>query len=171
MFKKLLAYLNGSSRSAEILRFLIVGGLATVVDFFMMGITLYVFDSSLYPHFYNIFFGGGEPTLTAKLVGTGVGFLFGLLANYLLSIFFVFNEKGRSKTVKGFIVFTILSAIGLIIHEVGMYLLSDRLSMNEWIAKIVLTIVVLVYNYVTRKIFIFKKEKPENEVERDSSVL
>ena len=171
MFKRFLLYLNGKTRSAEILRFLIVGGLATVVDFFMMGITLYLFDRSLYPHFYNIFYGGGEPTTTAKLVGTGVGFIFGLIANYVLSIVFVFNEKGKSKTVKGFIVFTVFSAIGLLIHELGMYLLSAKLGMNEWIAKIILTIVVLVYNYISRKLLIFKKEKDENEVERDSSVL
>ena len=86
-------------------------------------------------------------------------------------IFFVFNEKGKSKTVKGFIVFTVFSAIGLLIHELGMYLLSAKLGMNEWIAKIILTIVVLVYNYISRKLLIFKKEKDENEVERDSSVL
>ena len=177
MFKKLIEFINRPTRLSEILRFLIVGGLATVVDFFMMGVTLYLFDSSIYPHFYNIFFGAtGEPTLTAKLVGTGVGFIFGLIANYLLSIFFVFNEKGKSKTVKGFVIFAVFSAIGLTLHEVGMYLFSDVWGMNEWVAKIILTIVVLVYNYVSRKLLIFKKVKEkggeiDEEDQSDNTLL
>ena len=160
MLKKLIEFINKPTLFCEILRFVIVGGIATVVDFLIMGVTLYIFDPSLYPHFYNVFYGGGEPSLAAKLVGTGVGFIVGLIANYVLSVVFVFNEKGRSRTLKGFLVFSIFSAIGLFIHELGMYLLSDVWSVNEWICKILLTFVVLFYNYVSRKIFIFKD--PEN---------
>ena len=161
MFKKLIEFINRPTLFCEILRFVIVGGIATAVDFFVMGVVLYIFDPSLYPHFYNVFIGGEEPSLIAKLVGTGVGFIFGLIANYVLSVIFVFNEKGKSKTVGGFILFTVFSAIGLLIHEFGMYLISDLLSVNEWITKIILTFVVLVYNYISRKIFIFKKEKTD----------
>ena len=146
----------GNKALAEIARFLIVGVIATLVDFFMAGVTLYIFDSSLYPHFYNVFFGGDDPTTLASCVSTGAGFLFGLLVNYLLSIFFVFEEKGSSKTGKGFLIFALLSAGGLAIHVIGMYIFVDIAGWNYWIIKILLTIVVLVYNYVTRKLIIFK---------------
>ena len=162
MLKRFIAFINKPTRTSEVLRFLIVGGLATVADFFVMGSVLYVFDPAIYPHFYNAFFGGtAEPSIVAKLMGTGVGFTVGLIANYVLSILFVFNEKGRSKTPSGFIKFAVFSVIGLLIHLLGMYLLSDRLSVNEWISKIILTIIVLVYNYVSRKLFIFRKEKDQ----------
>ncbi len=160
MFKKLLAFINQPTKFGEILRFVIVGGLATVIDFLAMGITLYLFEPSLYPNFYNVFFGAiGEPSTLAASFGTGLGFLFGLLANYLLSILFVFNEKGKSKTLKGFLVFTFFSAIGLLIHEIGMLVFFGELKINEWVVKIVMTLIVLVYNYITRKLFIFKKDK------------
>ena len=168
MFKKLLEFINRPTRAAEILRFLIVGGLATVVDMFMTGVTLYIFDPNLYPNFFNVFIGSAEPALIAKLVGTGVGFLFGLVANYVLSVIFVFNEKGKSKTTKGFLIFAFFSAIGLLIHEFGMYLLSDILGVNVWITKIVLTVVVLIYNYVSRKLFIFRKTGGDNKDENQS---
>ncbi len=163
MIKKLLNFINQQTLFGEIMRFVLVGGLATVIDFFVMGLTLYLLDSSIYPHFYNVFFGGGTPTNLNSAIGTGMGFLFGLAANYLLSIIFVFNEKGKSKTVKGAIKFTIFSVIGLIIHEVGMLVLFGKLKINEWIVKIAMTIVVLIYNYLTRKIFIFKNGNNSSE--------
>ena len=95
----------------EILRFIIVGGIATVIDYIFMGITLYFFDPSLDPKFYNIWIGGGEPSTIATVVGTGVGFCVSLIANYFLSILFVYEEKGSSKTVKGAILFAFLSII------------------------------------------------------------
>lgn len=148
----------GNRALAEIARFLIVGVIATVVDFFMAGITLYIFDPSLYPSFFNVFYGGGTATTLASCVSTGVGFLFGLVVNYILSIFFVFDEKGNSKTGLGFVIFALLSAGGLAIHVVGMWLLVDLAGWNYWLIKILLTVIVLVYNYITRKLIIFKKK-------------
>ena len=162
MFDKIKNFINQKTLFGEIMRFVLVGGLATVVDFLMMGITLYIFAPEKYPSFFNVFYGATEtPSVLAACFGTGVGFIFGLLANYLLSIVFVFNEKGNSKSAKGFLVFALFSAIGLGIHEAGMYLLNGLLFINEWVVKILLTLVVLVYNYVTRKLLIFKKTTPQ----------
>ena len=66
----------------EIVRFVIVGGLATVADMLVMGVVLYLFDPDLYPHFYNVWYGGGEPSTLATVVGTGAGFTVGLFINY-----------------------------------------------------------------------------------------
>ena len=150
----------------EIVRFVIVGGLATLVDMFVMGVVLYAFDSALYPHFYNVWYGGGEPSTLATVVGTGAGFLVGLLVNYVLSVLFVFIEKGKSKSAYGFIVFTVLSAVGLGIHLGGMYIGYDLLHINEWIVKIFLTAVVMVYNYVSKKLILFKKAKENTSLQK-----
>ncbi len=159
LYRLVLAICRGNRKLAEILRFCIVGGVATIVDFVAMGITLYIFDPSLYPNFFNVFYGGGTPTVLASCVGTGVGFIVGLVVNYLLSVLFVFDEKGSSKTLRGFMVFALLSAGGLAINVVGMYLFVDLAGWNEWLIKIMLTLIVLVYNYITRKLIIFRKDK------------
>lgn len=143
----------------EIFRFLIVGGIATVIDMVTMGVVLYLFDPDLYEHFYNVFYGGGEPSVLATVVGTGCGFIVSFFANYFLSVIFVFSEKGNSRNFKGFFYFFILSLIGLIIHLVGMYIGYDLLHINEWIVKIALTVIVMVYNYVTKRILIFNKKR------------
>ena len=170
MFQKLKLFINQKTLFGEIMRFIIVGGLATVVDFVAMGVTKYIFEPSKYPSFFNVFYGATEsPSVLANCFGTGIGFIFGLIANYILSIIFVFNEKGNSKSVKGFILFAFFSAIGLGIHILGMYLMNGLMLWNEWIVKIVLTLVVLVYNYITRKIIIFRKTKDiDGQAERDS---
>ena len=142
----------------EIIRFVIVGGIATVIDYLVMGIVLYLFNPSLYPHFYNVWIGKiGEPTAIATVVGTGLGFCVSLVANYLLSVLFVYEEKGNSKTAKGVILFVVLSVIGLLINMLGMWIGFDLCHINEWVTKIIMTLLVLVYNYVTRKLFIFKQ--------------
>lgn len=148
----------------EVLRFVIIGGLATIIDMFFMGLTLYIFQPQNYAHFYNVFFVREvAPSTVSTIIGTGVGFILGLVFNYFFSIIFVFNEKGNSKSIGGFFLFAFLSLIGLGIHLIGMYLGYDLMHVNEWIVKIVLTFVVLVYNYLTRKLLLFKKTK-EKEV-------
>lgn len=165
--KKLIQKFNNQyPHLAEIMRFLIVGGLATIIDFLAMGITLYCFNPDLYPHFYNVWINGGNPSTLATIIGSAIGFIAGLIFNYIFSIIFVFQEKGNSQTTKGFIIFTLLSLGGLIIHILGMYLGYNILGINEWIVKIFFTLVVLVYNYITRKIVIFKSTTQTQQKEQ-----
>ena len=166
--RKLIQKLNTKyPRLSEIIRFLIVGGLATVIDFLAMGITLYCFDPNLYPHFYNVWIGGGAPSTLATIIGTALGFIVGLIFNYIFSIIFVFQDKGNSKTTKGFIIFALLSIGGLLIHVIGMYIGYNLMGINEWLLKIIFTIIVLIYNYITRKVIIFKPE--ENTINQENN--
>ena len=55
MFKKLKLFINQKTLFGEIMRFILVGGLATVVDFVAMGVTKYIFEPSKYPSFINVF--------------------------------------------------------------------------------------------------------------------
>ncbi|MCM1404227.1 MAG: GtrA family protein [Prevotella sp.] len=154
-------------RLAEIIRFLIVGGSATLIDYFVMGVVLYCFEPSLYPHFYNIWIGGGAPSTLATVVGTGIGFATSLVFNYIFSILFVFREKGNARSAKGFFIFAVLSIGGLLINLGGMYLGYNVIGINEWLVKTFFTIVVLVYNYLTRKILLFKAQ-PTNRKEQQA---
>ena len=48
---------NNHKKLCEIIRFVIVGGIATLIDYLVMGVVLYLFNPSLYPHFYNVWIG------------------------------------------------------------------------------------------------------------------
>ncbi len=150
-------------RLAEIIRFLVIGGLATIIDMLVMGVVLYLFDPSLYPKFYNVWIGGGDPETIATIIGTGSGFLVSVTFNYILSVLFVYENKGNSKSLKGRLLFLSLSFIGLLINMFGMWVGYDICNFNEWLTKIIMTLIVLVYNYTTKRLLIFKKVKPASE--------
>ena len=160
---KLNTFASAHPTLMEIVRFIIVGGLATIVDMFVMGVILYAFDPKLYPAFYNVWYGGKSPSTAATVVGTCLGFLSGLIINYVLSVLFVFINKGKSKSVYGFAVFAGLSAVGLGIHTGGMYIGYTLIGINEWIVKIFLTVVVLIYNYISKRLILFIPAKKKSE--------
>lgn len=160
---KISLFLKTHKTISEVLRFLIVGGIATIVDMFTMGVVMYFMQKNIYPGFINVFINSPTPSTLATIIGTTAGFIVGLIVNYILSIFFVFNEKGKSKSAKGFMIFTVLSVIGLAINIVGTYIGFDLLNINQWIVKIVMILIVLVYNYISKKLILFKNKPEPNQ--------
>ena len=148
----------------EFFRFLLVGGTATLVDYFVF----WIFDGLLFPLF--------MPTAwhTFSLVlATALGFCVGLVVNWVLSVTFVFKhvkDEQEAKSKKSFALFTIIGVIGLLITELGIVFLvavfppvtifgTQALfgtAWEKWVAKVIMTCIVLVWNYLGRKIFIFK---------------
>ena len=90
------------------------------------------------------------------LISSTISFVVSLIFNYIASIKFVF-EVGHDQTTNDVILFVGLSVIGLGINEAIMYIGVDKLHINHMIVKIGATAIVMVYNFITRKIFIEKK--------------
>ena len=91
------------------------------------------------------------------LVSSGISFTVSVIVNYILSITFVFQTDKDKNKLKEFVVFVFLSVIGLGINEACMWLAVEAAGIYYMISKIGATAVVMVYNFVTRKIFIEKK--------------
>ena len=130
----------------EFFRYAVVGGIAFLVDFG----TLYVFREFV--------FGSWEKA--GLFAATAVGFVAGLIVNYILSIVFVFKSsenRSSGKSFKDFLVFAVIGLIGLGLTELGMYAGTDLLKWHYLITKIIVTALVLIWNYAGRKIFIFNK--------------
>ena len=87
------------------------------------------------------------------------------IVNYILSILFVFDTDKKANQGKQFAVFFIFAVGGLILNNVvlklGTMVLDPFWSRSYIIVKPFATGVVMVYNFITRKIFIEKK--PEKE--------
>lgn len=148
----------------EIIRFLLVGGLATLADYAVFYLfRQVVLPSNLLP---GVFW-----EICSLAIATALGFLVGLVVNWLLSVAFVFRavkDKEKVKTKKAFFVFAMIGLVGLAITELGVLLLVNLLPeitmfnrtefllpWDEWIAKAVMTCIVLAFNYAGRKLLIF----------------
>ena len=55
---------------------------------------------------------------------------------------------------RNFVLFVITSTIGLGINDLIMYIIAELLLVHYMLAKIVATAVVMVFNFVTRKMFL-----------------
>ena len=121
----------------QILKFGIVGGIAFIIDYAL----LYVCTEYL-----NIY------VLYSSIISFSISVIF----NYIMSIKWVFDVN-HQQTYKDFTIFIIFSIIGLGINQLIMYLGIERLHIYYMLVKIASTGIVMVYNFITRKIFIEKK--------------
>ena len=121
----------------QIFKFIIVGGIATIIDW----IIYYV----LY-RFIKI-----DP-----LIANIISFSISVVYNYYASCKYVFVVTKNKSKHKLFIEFVIFSLIGLGINELLIYGLHSKLLWNAMLVKIIATIIVMIFNFISRKIFLEK---------------
>lgn len=88
------------------------------------------------------------------LIANTSGFIVSLIFNYLASMKYVFAHKEGMSRRREFIIFVVLSVIGLVLNDGIVLALNTGLGFEANIAKICATALVMVYNFVTRKIFL-----------------
>ena len=92
------------------------------------------------------------------LLASAISFCVSVTVNYLLSMSFVFKSKNQSK-LKEFIIFVILSVGGLCLNQLVLWIGVRFTSVYYLIVKLLAMVIVPVYNFITRKIFLESKEK------------
>ena len=95
------------------------------------------------------------------LVSATIGFTVSVIFNYVASMRYVFTHKEDMSRRREFIIFVVLSIIGLLINNGLMWAGVELLMWPDWlqthaylIVKIFATAVVMIWNFVTRKIFL-----------------
>ena len=119
----------------QIIKFGIVGGLAFLIDYGIMVLCKEIFGFSV-------------------LVSAGFGFTISVIFNYLASVKWVFDVNKNNSKSKQFITFIIFSIIGLILTEIIMYIGTDIMNISYLFVKIVATLIVMIFNFITRKLFL-----------------
>ena len=128
----------------EFLRYAVVGGIAFLADFgTLVGFQELVFHRWAW----------------GVYAATVCGFVVGLAVNYFLSLLFVFTQakdRGKGRSFGAFVVFGVIGLIGLGLTELGMWLGIECLGWNYMVVKILVTGAVLMWNYLGRKLIIFR---------------
>lgn len=88
------------------------------------------------------------------LLSAAISFTLSLIFNYVASMRYVFTHRADISRRREFVVFVILSAIGLIINELCMWggtaLLGEG-ALEVTLTKLFATAVVMVWNFFSRK--------------------
>ena len=133
-------FINPTENSfLQFFRYAFVGGIATVADW---GV-LYLFtEIGLYYLFSGI-----------------IAFFAGLLVNFLLSKFFVFNgSETKVGAVLEFVGYAMIGAIGLGLTVFIMYLLTECIGFYYMLSKVIATVIVLFWNYIARKKLLYSNK-------------
>lgn len=141
----------------QFLKFGIVGIIAFGIDF-LVTMVVYVALDRLTGFRYS------------EMIGSFLGFSLSVLVNYILSMRFVFERREDMNRQREMMIFLVLSVIGLFINLAVVWLVTHPLYENLTgihayvpkelavaVAKVGATAVVMVWNFVTRKIFLEKK--------------
>ena len=135
------------SRSSEIvkefLRYVVVGGAAFVADLVVL---VAVRELFLRSYAWGVY------------AAAVIGFSAGLAVNYILSIKFCFTaaREGKGRTFGAFTLFAIICILGLVWTEVGMWLGVGVFEQNYIPVKIVVSGIVLLWNYTAKKLLVFR---------------
>lgn len=120
----------------RIVKYFLVGGVSAVAD-------IAIFSSGVY--LLHI----------GYLVCGVVGFTVATAVNYFLSVRFVFASGARFRKFTELALVFFVSAIGLFVNQLTLYLLIGRLGVEPILAKLTATGVVFFWNYCARAYFVF----------------
>gem|GEM_PF-69120 len=111
------------------------------------------------------------------MIAATIAFIFGLVTNYLLSTFWAFRGLNTKKRGVEFLIFAIISVIGLIMNNLIIKLFEDVLGPHQFfgsllpadkyyiVGKIVATVVVFVWNFGMRKILLYSKKPAKTDAD------
>ena len=119
----------------QIFKFGIVGGIAFIIDYGIMVISKELLGFSI-------------------LLSAGLGFTISVIFNYIASVKWVFDVNKEKDEKKNFILFIVFSIIGLVLTEIIMFVGTNIINISYLIVKIAATAIVMVFNFITRKLFL-----------------
>ncbi len=114
------------------------------------------------------------PLADQTILPTSIAFVLGLVVNYLLSTFWAFRNMNTKKRSTEFIVFCIISAIGLLLNDAIMLFFESFLAYQipqnavlprdkyYIIGKLTATILVFIWNFGMRKLILYRGKKPSD---------
>lgn len=120
---------------AQFMKFGVVGAIAFVIDYGLLAFLTEVFGIDY-------------------LVSATISFTASVAFNYVASMRYVFTHKEDMSRRREFVIFVVLSVIGLAINNACMWAGVELLGVHYLLTKIAATAIVMVWNFVTRKIFL-----------------
>ncbi len=121
----------------QMFRYIFVGGAAFVIDI----LSLFILTN-----YFGIYY----------LISAAIAFTLGLIANYILSVSWVFNKRTLKNRHFEFGMFAVIGIVGLGFNEIFIWFFTQDLQTNYLISKIYAAVIILFWNFFARKYILFK---------------
>lgn len=118
-----------------------------VVRFLIVGLASFSIDYGLFVLLFH-FFG------VQYLVASTISFSISLVLNYFLTLKFVFNAQPGRNVAAEFAIYIGLNVIALGLNQLILFLSVDLIGLSPLIGKLTATAIVLIYNFISRKLLI-----------------
>ncbi len=89
-----------------------------------------------------------------KFLSNGIGFIFAATSNYFLNRNWTFNSQTKDIGTQ-YVQFMVVSAIGLAINSLTLYLLNEKLKWNFYISKLFAIGITTIWNFFANLLFTF----------------
>jgi putative flippase GtrA len=133
----------------RVVRYFFAAATATVVDVLVFW---FVFNKILHQHNHNLL---GMIVLKAPTLSLICGFGCGLVTNFLITKFFVFNQSD-AKTRWQLIRFILVAIVVLICNYYFMWFLTAQLNWYATVSRAVSAVTIGVFSFTAHKFFSFK---------------
>ena len=129
----------------KVILYLFVGGTAALVEWGLF-----------YLFFYYLLVGLGLSVDTLTMVSTALAFGLSTLYHYFLGNILVFDSGSKYDKSKELSLVFLVSIMGLVFNLILMYVFVGVLAWQPMFAKVLTSCIVVVWNYLSRKKWIFK---------------
>lgn len=134
-----IRHLLQSRQFRDFFLYLIVGGLATIVE-------------------WAAFWVLANPLHIQYLLSTALAFFFSTFANWAFGRLLVF-KSGTGSLWREIASVYLASIVGLLLNLLIMFVLVETFTMGKMLSKVAATAIVFAYNYLVRKLIIYRKKE------------
>lgn len=119
----------------QIAKFGVVGVAAFIIDYGLFLLMTYAFG-------------------VEYLLASAISFTLATIFNFAASMRYVFaGKKGQTRTQQ-FVIFFVLSLVGLGVNQLVLWICVAFFGWLAWVGKLIATVIVMAFNFITRKIFL-----------------
>lgn len=136
----------------EVINYLIFGVLTTLVNFI-------------------VYIGLAKGLNVNEMLANIVAWILSVIFAYITNKLYVFESKTENlqQIIREFTSFVACRLFSGILDIVSFYIFVTILNINDILAKVIVSVVVVILNYVFSKIFIFKKQKNKTDGKKDEN--
>ncbi|MEG0864711.1 MAG: GtrA family protein [Clostridia bacterium] len=168
MLQKLKAYLQAHEKQYELLRYLIAGGLTTLLSMLVQYAGCFLLAQK-------------EPLSGSVLAwvvasinrATGVHMMISATVSWIIAVLFAFwinrvmvfrvDSKEAAQIGKELLQFAASRLISFFLFEQGLMLVLKAMGITNMVNRVIVLVFVMIFNYVVSKFWIFKKKPTDGE--------